>query len=105
MALNTINQPTLKSKTVLWQFFIFVTLFYVALYYYFYFPGVDTNLIVALAKERKGVKHRRKFPGFPSVSIYVTYKANFHRFLPLCTFYSAVQQIVSTLFRFKLNLH
>jgi hypothetical protein len=39
-----------------------VTLFYVALYYYFYFPGVDTNLIVALAKERKGVAlHYKKY--------------------------------------------
>lgn len=31
--------------------------------------GVDTNLVVALAKEKKGVKHRRKFPGFPSCSL------------------------------------
>lgn len=31
--------------------------------------GVDTNLSVALAKDQKGVKHRRKFHGFPSFSL------------------------------------
>ncbi|XP_063439179.1 U3 small nucleolar RNA-associated protein 4 homolog [Mytilus trossulus] len=31
--------------------------------------GVDTNLVVAMAKETKGVKHRRKYPGFPSYSM------------------------------------